>query len=72
MDSHQMWFAFPQTAGLGSSQTAALYAIRGVVEARAYLARPGARPRLIECATAVAGSYAASASQLFGSSCVIR
>jgi uncharacterized protein (DUF1810 family) len=35
--SHWMWFMFPQVTGLGSSPTAALYAIRDRAEAEAFL-----------------------------------
>jgi uncharacterized protein (DUF1810 family) len=48
--SHWMWFVFPQVAGLGRSATAQHYAIRGLAEARAYLAHPVLGPRLRECA----------------------
>lgn len=36
--SHWMWYIFPQIAGLGSSSTAAYYAIRDLEEAKAFLA----------------------------------
>lgn len=38
--SHWMWFIFPQVAGLGSSSTAAHYAIRDRAEAEVFLADP--------------------------------
>ena len=38
--SHWMWFIFPQVTGLGSSSTAAHYAIRNQVEAEAFLGDP--------------------------------
>ena len=38
--SHWMWFVFPQIAGLGQSPTAVHYGVRGLDEARAYLAHP--------------------------------
>lgn len=47
--THWMWFIFPQLAGLGQSPTARLYAIRGLVEARDYLAHPVLGARLAEC-----------------------
>lgn len=46
--SHWMWFVFPQLAGLGRSPTAQFYAIRGIAEARAYLAHPLLAARLRE------------------------
>ncbi|MCW2928406.1 MAG: hypothetical protein JWM86_2374 [Thermoleophilia bacterium] len=47
--SHWMWFVFPQLAGLGRSDTARLYAISGIEEARAYLVHPVLGQRLHEC-----------------------
>ena len=38
--SHWMWFIFPQVTGLGSSPTAAHYAIRNRAEAEAFLRDP--------------------------------
>ena len=51
--SHWMWFVFPQVAGLGRSPTAQRYAVRGLDEARAYLAHPVLGPRLVESAQAL-------------------
>lgn len=47
--SHWIWFIFPQIAGLGSSPTAARYAISSLPEARAYLKHDVLGPRLREC-----------------------
>ena len=47
--SHWIWFIFPQIAGLGSSPTAARYAISSLDEARAYLRHDVLGPRLHEC-----------------------
>jgi uncharacterized protein (DUF1810 family) len=47
--SHWMWFIFPQIAGLGSSPTAELYAIRSLGEARAFLDHPLLGARLRRC-----------------------
>jgi uncharacterized protein (DUF1810 family) len=47
--SHWIWFIFPQIRGLGSSATAAEYAISGREEAALYLAHPILGPRLTEC-----------------------
>lgn len=44
--SHWMWFIFPQIEGLGSSPTAAYYAIKSLDEARAYLNDATLGPRL--------------------------
>ena len=43
--THWMWFIFPQVAGLGSSPTAAHYAIRDRAEAEAFLLDPALGPR---------------------------
>ncbi|WP_395328597.1 DUF1810 domain-containing protein [Novosphingobium sp. BL-8H] len=53
--SHWMWFVFPQVAGLGLSPTAQLYAIAGLVEARAYLAHAVLGARLDECTDTMLG-----------------
>jgi uncharacterized protein (DUF1810 family) len=53
--THWMWFVFPQVEGLGRSATARHYALRGLDEARAYLAHPVLGPRLRECAEALTG-----------------
>lgn len=53
--SHWMWFVFPQLAGLGSSETARLYAISGLAEARAYLADGVLGARLDECTDTMLG-----------------
>jgi uncharacterized protein (DUF1810 family) len=65
--SHWMWFVFPQIAGLGSSPAARHYAIGSLDEARAYLAHPVLGPRLIECATVLAGQSGRTAEQILGS-----
>ncbi len=64
--SHWMWFIFPQLAGLGSSPTARVYAIRDLAEARAYLAHPVLGARLTECAETLLGVEGRTASQIFG------
>lgn len=64
--THWMWFVFPQIAGLGSSHMSRLYAIKSLNEARAYLAHPVLGRRLIECASVVADTQAASAEAIFG------
>ncbi|WIM99233.1 DUF1810 domain-containing protein [Actinoplanes oblitus] len=64
--SHWMWFVFPQLAGLGSSPTARVYAIRDLAEARAYLAHPVLGPRLTECAATLLAVRGRTASQIFG------
>ncbi|SDO88051.1 Uncharacterized protein, DUF1810 family [Pedococcus dokdonensis] len=51
--THWMWFVFPQVEGLGTSATARHFALRGLSEARAYLAHPVLGPRLRESAQAL-------------------
>jgi uncharacterized protein (DUF1810 family) len=64
--THWMWFVFPQIAGLGSSPTAQRYALRGLDEARAYLAHPVLGPRLREASRAVLDVEGRSARQILG------
>lgn len=64
--THWMWYIFPQLDGLGFSATARRYAIRGLVEARAYLDHPVLGPRLVECAEAVLAVKSRSAREIFG------
>lgn len=51
--SHWMWFIFPQIEGLGRSETARFFGIRGLSEASAYLAHPILGSRYIECVAAL-------------------
>jgi uncharacterized protein (DUF1810 family) len=64
--SHWMWFVFPQIAGLGQTATSRRYAISSLAEAQAYLADPVLGPRLIECASIVAGLGGSTAQDIFG------
>jgi uncharacterized protein (DUF1810 family) len=65
--SHWMWFIFPQIDGLGHSATARHFAIRGLAQARAYLAHPVLGARLAECTRLVNAVAGASAHDIFGS-----
>ncbi|MEI9891537.1 MAG: DUF1810 domain-containing protein [Caulobacteraceae bacterium] len=64
--SHWMWFVFPQLVGLGSSPTAATYAIRSLAEARAYLQHPVLGARLVESVQAANAVQGRSAADIFG------
>jgi uncharacterized protein (DUF1810 family) len=64
--SHWMWYIFPQLDGLGSSPTAKFYAIKGLDEARAYIAHVILGPRLLECAEAALALSDRSATDIFG------
>jgi uncharacterized protein (DUF1810 family) len=63
--THWMWFIFPQIEGLGFSATSMRYAVRGLPEARAYLAHPVLGPRLRECAEAVLAVEGREAQEIF-------
>jgi uncharacterized protein (DUF1810 family) len=65
--SHWIWFIFPQVAGLGSSPTAARYAISSLDEARSYLRHDVLGPRLHECTRLVNAVQGRSIGQIFGS-----
>jgi uncharacterized protein (DUF1810 family) len=64
--SHWIWFIFPQVAGLGSSPTAARYAISSLDEARAYLRHELLGPRLHECTRLVNAVDGRSIGEVFG------
>lgn len=64
--SHWMWFIFPQMRGLGASETADLYGIASIGEARAYLAHPVLGPRLRELTELVNAIDGSSADDIFG------
>ena len=51
--SHWMWYVFPQLCGLGRSPTAQHYGIKGLTEARAYLAHEVLGARLEEISAAM-------------------
>ena len=51
--SHWIWYIFPQIAGLGFSTTSQYYAIQNLDEAKAYLADPVLRERLLEISQAL-------------------
>jgi uncharacterized protein (DUF1810 family) len=65
--SHWMWYVFPQFTGLGSSEMSALYAVKSVGEAEAYLEHPVLGPRLLKCAEATLRAEGRSAHEIFGS-----
>ena len=65
--SHWIWFIFPQIAGLGSSATAARYAISSLDEARAYLRHEVLGPRLRQCTRLVNDIAHRSIGEIFGS-----
>jgi uncharacterized protein (DUF1810 family) len=64
--THWMWFIFPQIAGLGSSPTAAHYAISGRAEAVAYLHHDRLGERLRAATQAVTQTSGRSIEEIFG------
>ncbi len=52
-ETHWMWFVFPQMRTLGRSDTALLYGIEDLAEARAYARHPVLAPRLRACSELV-------------------
>jgi len=65
--SHWMWYIFPQLDGLGFSSMSRHYSIKGLEEAKAYLAHSLLGPRLIECVEAALAVEGRSAHDIFGS-----
>ena len=65
-ESHWMWYIFPQIDGLGFSPTARHYAIKGIDEARAYLAHPTLGPRLVTICEALLSLPDTDAEPIFG------
>lgn len=63
---HWMWFVFPQLGALGRSGTAKFYGIADLAEARAYLADPLLRARLIRAAEAVLARSGQPAEAIMG------
>ncbi len=64
--SHWMWFVFPQLVGLGRSETARVFAIRSLEEARAYLRHPVLGARYLECVSELQDLPDADAVAVFG------
>lgn len=63
---HWMWFVFPQLRGLGRSETAIIYGIADLAEARAYLADPVLAGRLEQAATALLSHSGLTAEEILG------
>lgn len=64
--THWMWFVLPQLLGLGQSAMAQRYGVRGLAEARAYLAHPVLGPRLRECCDALLALGTSDAEAVLG------
>lgn len=64
--SHWIWYIFPQIQGLGFSSTAQYYAIENLEEAKAYLADPVLRERLLEISNALLALGSCDPSEVMG------
>ena len=64
--SHWMWYIFPQLEGLGFSSAAQYYGIRGLEEAKAYMAHPVLGSRLKEISEALLGLDTCDPSAVMG------
>jgi uncharacterized protein (DUF1810 family) len=64
--THWMWFVFPQIDGLGHTDIACFYAIKNILEAKAYLQHPLLGARLIECTQAVLAIKDKTLLEIFG------
>lgn len=64
--SHWMWYIFPQLAGLGFSEISEYYGIKGIEEARAYLADDELRSRLVEISAALLSIESNDATRVMG------
>ena len=64
--SHWIWYIFPQIQWLGFSSTAQYYAIENLEEAKAYLADPVLRERLLEISNALLALDSCDPSEVMG------
>lgn len=69
---HWIWYVLPQLEGLGRSGTARLYGLRGVEEARAYVADPILRARLLEVVEALRAHVAGQGARGARESSLVR
>ena len=63
---HWMWFVFPQLASLGQSDMSQLFGLHDLDEARAFLAHPELRDRLVLASTLLLQHADRSAEEIFG------
>lgn len=64
--SHWMWYIFPQLDGLGFSEISQYYGIKGIEEARAYLADDFLRSHLVEISESLLALESNNATQVMG------
>ena len=65
-ETHWMWFIFPQIIGLGVSDTAMLYSISGIGEAKLYLEHEVLGPRLVQITKALLALETDDPVEVFG------
>lgn len=65
--SHWIWYIFPQLKGLGRSYYATFYGISSMEEAKAYLAHPILRGRLVEISKALLELKTSNPTSVMGS-----
>ena len=65
-ESHWIWYIFPQLRGLGSSYNSNYYGLKGISEARLYMANPVLRTHMIEIITELLRLPINDAIQIFG------
>ena len=64
--SHWMWYIFPQLEGLGFSEISQYYGIKGIEEAREYLADDLLRSHLVEISEGLLALESNNATQVMG------
>ncbi len=64
--THWIWYVLPQIDGLGSSDMCRRYGVRGLQEAKDYLAHPVLGPRLKETVQVLLDAKAPHASDIVG------
>lgn len=64
--SHWMWYIFPQLEGLGFSEISKYYGIKGIEEAREYLADDLLRSHLVEISEGLLALESNNATQVMG------
>ena len=64
--SHWMWYIFPQLESLGFSEISQYYGIKGIEEARAYLADDFLRSHIVEISESLLALESNNASQVMG------
>lgn len=64
--SHWMWYIFPQLEGLGFSEISQYYGIKGIEEAREYLADDLLRSHLVEISESLLALESNNATQVMG------